>query len=335
MDEQEREQSVVLGVDAGAGAMKVFGLGGGLEVVSQVSVNGGQQTVKMMGLGLRRPPMNVRTPAGSFYVGPGAHDFGRPVENLDYDRLTGAPEMVALFYASLTQYIAKEPGAITGPVSLVVGLPLEPLTGEAEAVAANVAGVRKWMMGTHIWAADEHEYQVEIAEVKCTSQPVGALFDYLLDESGRFIAGRKAAFKKEVGIISIGFNTVELLVVRDRAPVQRFTAGTTSGVRRLLEIVNRDRMWSLGELDAQLRAKKLNVTDAFPVWAREVTGAIERQWGQAWKRFEVVLAVGGGAMLMDEVLLAKFGTKVAVPDVPVMAVARGLYKLAMSQTRKK
>ncbi|MBV5325060.1 MAG: hypothetical protein J0626_07230, partial [Rhodospirillaceae bacterium] len=31
-----------------------------------------------------------------FYVGVGAHDYGRPVENLDVDRFNGTPEMKAL-----------------------------------------------------------------------------------------------------------------------------------------------------------------------------------------------------------------------------------------------
>lgn len=114
------------------------------------------------------------------------------------------------------------------------------------------------------------------------------------------IPSRKSAFSGEVGVISVGFGTVELMVVRDRTPVQRFTSGSASGVRRLLEIVNGQHLYSLGEMDTQLRAGQLDVSTALPVWEREVTGVIEKQWGTAWKRFAVVLLMGGGSVLLHE-----------------------------------
>jgi hypothetical protein len=177
--------------------------------------------------------------------------------------------------------------------------------------------------------------QIEIAEVKITSQPVGALFDHLLDEQGHFIPDRKPAFKKEVGIISVGFNTVELLVVRDKNPVQRFTAGATSGVRRLLEIVNCGGMYSLGEMDSRLRAGHLNLAEALPVWEREVTGVISRTWGMSWKRFAAILLVGGGALLLKKTLPYRFNGKAYIPDEPVLSIARGLYKLGLFQANRK
>ena len=175
---------------------------------------------------------------------------------------------------------------------MMLGLPLEPLSGDEAPVT--VENARRWLKGTHTWEADGRQYTIEVADVKVTSQPVGAFFDYLLDDEGHFVPSRKTAFTQEVGIISIGFNTIELLVVRDKAPVQRFTAGTTSGVRRLLELVNQQRLYSLGELDVLLRAGKLDVRDALPIWEREVTGFIEQRWGTAWRRFAALLLVGGG-----------------------------------------
>ncbi|MBN1890434.1 MAG: ParM/StbA family protein [Thermoflexales bacterium] len=325
-------QPILIGVDQGMGAIKLFGAQGGLQVESQVSVDGSQRVARMMGLRSRKPPLQVSTSAGSFYVGPGAHDWGRPVENLDYERLTGAPEMIAMFYGCLARY-AQCYGPLDAPLAITVGLPLEPMSGDPAGVSANVEAVRRWMKGSHHWQADGISCQVEVADVKVTSQPVGALFDYLLDDGGALVPARKANLKKEIGIISVGFNTVELLCVRDKSPVQKFTAGATSGVRRLLDIVNAQRLYSLGELDAQLRAGQLDVSEALPVWAREVTGFVERQWGNAWRRFAVVLVVGGGAILLKDVLPQRFNGRAVVPDDPVLSIARGLYKLSLSQSR--
>lgn len=326
------QTNIILGEDLGMGANKLYGIQGGLQLPSLVSINGSQKVTRMVGLRSQKAPLHIRTKHGSFYVGSGAHDWGRPVENLDYDRLTGAPEMHALLYGSLTRFM-QQYGVLAKPLSLMAGMPLEPLSGPP--AKANVKAARKWMKGSHTWQADGKEYQVEISQVTVTSQPVGALFDYLLDEEGKFIQAHKKAFKQEVGIISVGFNTVELLVVRDKKPVQRFTAGTTAGVRRLLEIVNRNHLYSLGELDSQLRRGSLDVKDALPIWEREVTGVIDKHWGDAWKRFAIVLLVGGGAVLLKKTLPYRFNGKAFVPADPVLSIARGLYKLGKQVENRK
>ena len=327
-----KKKSIIIGKDMGMGAIKLSSVNGGYQLPSQVAVNGSQKVSNMVGLASQKAPLHIRMAQGSFYVGAGAHDWGRPVENLDYDRLTGAPEMHALLYGSLTGLI-KQYGPLDAPLSLLVGMPLEPLTGPD--AKENVKAVRKWMEGEHEWQADDQEYRVNIAEVAVTSQPVGALFDYLLDDDGRFIQGRKAAFNKEVGIISVGFNTVELLVVRDRKPVQKFTAGTTSGVRRLLELVNVDRMYTLGELDGQLRRGNLDVKAVLPIWEREVTGVINNHWGDSWKRFEKILLVGGGATLLKKTLPYRFNGKAFVPADPVLSISHGLRKLRVRVESRK
>jgi hypothetical protein len=324
---------IELGNDLGMGANKLFGEHGGLETIAQVSLNGGTHMGQFVGLGAQaKTPLHIQCASGSFYVGAGAHDWGRPVENLGYDQLMGAPGAIALLCASLTNYI-KRYGPFTAPIQMMVGLPIELLSGEE--AQANAAAVQAWLTGTHAWVADGQSYTAEIAEVKITSQPVGAMFDHMLDDAGKVRPSLKGLFAQEVGILSVGFNTVELLVVRDRKPIQRFTAGATVGVRRLLEIVNGQRLYSLGELDARLRAGQLDVSSALPIWERALMGQIEQQWGTAWRRFAAVLIVGGGAVLLRDTLPHRFGGKAIVPDNPVLSIANGLYKLALSQQGRK
>lgn len=316
------------GLDLGMGACKLYGPLGSIEMPSQVAI--WRDHARGLG-GMRnaRPPLKMELSTGqAFWVGLHAHQWGRPVENVDYDRLSGAPEMHAILYATLTQYV-KQFGAIGGPVGFHVGMPLEPLTGEN--AATTLTNVRGWMTGEHDWQAGGEAYQVQVQDVKITSQATGALFDYLLDERGKFIPSRKAHLKAEVGVISVGFNTVELLAIQNLAPVQRFTAGATSGVRRLLELVNGDGLYSLGELDTQLRAGSLDVHEALPVWGREVTGHIERVWGKSWRRFAQIVMVGGGAILLNGQLSTRFNGKGYLSDDPVLSIARGLYKLALMQ----
>jgi len=265
---------------------------------------------------------------GSFYVGDGAHEHGRPVENLDFDRLTGAPEMRVLLYAAMAQYQDAH-GPFDAALSLMVGLPLQMMTGDS--AKDYQRGVKRWLLGSHSFDVDGISHTVEVEEVRQTSQPVGALFDYVLNDKAEMIGDRGSALLDEVGVISVGFNTVELLVVKERGAVERFTAGNTNGVRRLLDLMNRDGLFSLGELDAKLRAGRLNaeVKQALPIWAREVNGEIEKRWGVSHRRFAKVLIVGGGALLLRDALTVQFAHKAWVPDDAVLSIARGLWKLSI------
>lgn len=317
-----------LGVDLGMGAIKLYGDKGGTQLPSFVAVGSGLQTARMAGFARQAPALQIKVGSQHYFVGLSAHDYGRAIENLDYDRLTASPEIVALFYGALTQYIQAY-GCLEQPLVCLVGMPLETLTEEQ--AKATAAAVRKWMKGDHTWQADGQCYEVQVEEIRVTSQPAGALFDYLLDDAGAFVAEHKPHMKKELGIISVGFNTIELLAVRDKATVQRFTTGSTVGVRRLIELINQDNHYSLGELDALLRSQTVDVSNVLPIWAREVNGVIERRWGQQWRRFERIIVVGGGALLLGDYLMGRFSGKTYLPEKPVLATARGLYKQAVAQ----
>lgn len=224
-------------------------------------------------------------------------------------------------------------GPITAAVSLVIGLPLQPLTGPQ--AAQNAEAARTWLKGTHEWQCDNKPFQITVSEVKIASQPSGALFDFLLDPQGQFVSERKKDFNGEIGVLSVGFNTLELLTIQNRAAIQGLSAGTTSGVRRLLELLNPEGLYSLGELDTLLRAGSLDIKTTLPIWWREVSGTIEKTWGARWKRFARILAVGGGVFLLREQLAAYFAGRAFIPDDPVLSISRGLYKLALMQSARK
>lgn len=211
----------VLSFDPGFGNIKVFGMQGPLVMQSSVAVGGGEMLQRMAGLRVVRPPLRVETSAGVFYVGDGAHDWGRPVENLDFDRLNGSPEMLALFLGAMARY-----GIAAEPITLIVGLPITTLMGEN--AQHTQEAVVSFLRGTHIWRADGVAQTITISQVRITSQPVGAMFDYLLTDEGEMPPDRRIAFKGEIGILGIGFNTLDLLVVRGGSPVQRFTLARLS-----------------------------------------------------------------------------------------------------------
>ena len=312
---------ISMGLDAGMGGIKLWSDQGGLEMLSQVAVNGSGHLEKMLGLKSDERPLLVSTSDGDFYVGAKSHNYGRPIENLDFDRLIGSPEMRALVYGTWSRYM-QEHGRFAVPLSLMVGLPLQTMGEDMKGYRKQM---RAWLAGPHRWDADDVEYTVMVERVRLTSQPVGALFDFVMDDAFELIHDRRGALTEEVGVISVGFNTLELMVIQDQVATERFTGGEKLGVRRLLDLVNPKRAYSLGELDQMLRSGSLKVKDKLPIWAREVNGHIEQIWGKALDRFAAVLVVGGGAMLLGDQLLLH-GKGVLAPE-PVMSISHGLWKL--------
>jgi hypothetical protein len=312
---------ISVGLDAGMGAIKLWSRGQGLDVLSQVAVNGSGHLEGQIGLKSEKRPLTVVTGDGEFYVGAKAHNYGREIENLDFDRLFGSPEMRALVYGSLTRCMEAH-GVFDAALSIMVGLPLQTM-GEDMKEARK--GLRSWLSGPHTWEADGTRYQVNVERVRWTSQPVGALFDFVLNDDLGIHEGRGNALTEEVGVISIGFNTVELMVIENQVATEKFTHGEKYGVRRLLELMDPKGHYTLGELDTKLRAGNLKYRDKLPIWARDVNGVIEKYWKNDFERFAAVLVVGGGAVLLGDHLNLR-GKRILL-DNPVMSIAHGLEKL--------
>jgi hypothetical protein len=222
----------------------------------------------------------------------------------------------------------------TKALNLYVGLPIAALTGDE--ATANQKAVQAFLGGGHVWRADSVEQQIEIGTVVVASQPVAAMFDYLLTDKGEMLPEQKMIFKKEIGILGIGMNTVDLLVVSNGAAVPARTLGKNAGVRRLLELANSGGLYTLAEMDDRLRAGSLDLITAAPTWSREVLGLIEQTWETAFRRFAAIVVVGGGAQIpaLRESLLKRFNGKAFIPDDPIIATARGLYKYALLKAAK-
>jgi hypothetical protein len=311
-----------LSIDFGAGNIKRYSAGGSAIIPSMVATVTGEQMGTVAGIKSTAAAAQVAINGYKFFVGAGAHNWGRPVENLDDSRFSsGSPELRALIYAALDG-VEQE-----NPLHVIVGLPQSAL--EASQAAATAEGLRAWMEGEHRWTLNNVPHVAQIEKVTISSQAGGALFDYCLDEAGKFTPDRRAKFREEIGIVSVGMNTLELLVVRAGQTINRFTSSRTAGVRRLLELADPRKLYSRGELDSRLRAKKLNTDSALPIWSAEVIGHIEQGWEGAHKRFASIVVVGGGAMLLKDDLTKFFNGRGFFPDDPVMSVARGLYKWAL------
>ena len=135
-------ETLILGQDLGMGSNKLYGSQGGLVLQSVVAAVTGQAVGSLLGFRTQKPPLKLYLDGTMFYVGPGAADWGQVIEHLDYDRLNGVPETRAVVYANLTRYL-HQMTVTQAYMNLIVGLPLEPLSGPAAQSTADA--VRAWL----------------------------------------------------------------------------------------------------------------------------------------------------------------------------------------------
>ena len=340
-------ENIYAGADMGMGAIKFWGPKGGVQVLSLVSSNGMARFDDLITGAAekksKQKPMEVISKFGSFYVGDNAHDYGDPLQNLAFERLAGTSEIHSIFFAALTRY-QIEYGKFNKPLSLMVGLPFQMMLG-ATSKEYKIA-VKKWMIGTHEWSADGVSYCVEVAEVNLKPQAQGIMFDYTYNIEGIMIPDRARYWVDETAGLSIGRKTIEFMLTRENSDIDRFTGGIEIGVTRLLEDLNRryevqlgcEKPYTLGELDMKLRNKRVEkemLKLALDDYSQRVSGAIEDRWGKYYKRFAAVLVVGGGAELLKTYMPQMLSSKAIVLDEPVMAISRGLYKMALKFKDKK
>ncbi len=306
---------ILVAADVGFGNAK--GVAGGKVVVlpSVVAVPAGDLGLAGIGMKTARRATRVTFDRGDFFVGPAARSWGRVVENLDFSRLA-SPEAEAIFYALMANLVPDGSEA-----RLVLGLPVPLLRDEAVARPL-LEALRSRLMREHRVQVNGRPFSFSIVGVRAAAQPVGAWADWALDEGGGW--AHRAARTALAAILDIGFNTLDLYGVRGGRLEPRLVGGDKVGVRRLLDLAASGEPYH--EAEEQVRLGK-TPDSAIATWLSEVLGTAERVWNGA--RLDLVLLVGGGAVVLREradAFRRAFRTEVVIPDDPVAANARGLWK---------
>ncbi len=339
---------MIIGLDPGFGGIKVAiiedGTLGTAHVPAVVGVGSTDLGLLSLGSLTRRPreekPYTVTLGDVSYLVGHNVHRYARPVERMDFHRLTGGPEIRAAVYVALAQVLPRQ--EVTVPILL--GLPVE-IMKDRETAQQVLRGIRSWLVGEHTFTVDGSTYRITVTEVRAMPQPAGTFFAWGLDDTGRWVRP-KNDLRVPVGIVDIGFNTLDLFAVENGQVVGQYTDGDTAGIRRATELLGTqvreryDVRLSRYEADGFLCHKRpvLHcaagavdlrplVRQALEVTASAILDFIESRWGNA-AQFQHVLFTGGGSALLRPWLEQRYPHGVVLPD-PVTANAVGFARYGM------
>lgn len=327
---------MIFGIDPGFGNIKLFNDDGGTIYASHASQFTGKRYDNLMDEAKKADFIQFNGRA--YFTGELAPLQGTPLGNLGFERLTdGAGEMKALLYGAFTRHM-HEYGLITDSIDAQVGVPAAML--DAKSQDETLSGLRAWLVGNHEWTANGDDYRINIRSIDVKSQATGAILDFGLTLTGATDAAHAGDVKKDVGVVSIGYNTVELAAASGANTMLTNMVGSdTYGVRRLLEALDGGDKSRLGFIDYKLRENRFNgeLAPARDAWGEQVKGYIGRYWGKEWRKLNRVIVVGGGATndLLRRDLDLFFVGKTYFPDDPIISIARGLYKRGVAIANKK
>lgn len=256
----------------------------------------------------------------------------------------------ALLYAALFNLLGE--GEHTA--RLVVGVPVAPLMGELSKVRAFARGVTRWVEGEHVFAVNGKEVAVTIVECLVRPQPIGAFYDYALNNNGGF---RLEDHNIDLwyAVIDAGSNTLDCTILRKDnrgvfGPDPDMTAGTKLGLSwasqqfatlikergqdieavtadaLLLQYikhgVKRGAIYTSAGLDVTALAQA-----ALDEWASQAVGFITRLWKDDHQAAVTLLTGGGAALLKPHI---NYRAVMVLSD-PITANARGLAKYAQRE----
>lgn len=251
---------------------------------------------------------------------------GSEKPSMSPERWLGGNEARAAFYAGMGAHLkgvkAKE------PISLYVGLPADITSVDRRAdTQRRVSG---WLCGDHSWDFNGKKVSIQVGSVTVRSQASGAIFDLIHTTSGEF--SRDVEYlDRGVGVLSIGFNTIELSGGMYGKSAANMMMSAPLGVQALLQQCATNKRAGLSMLDSALRSRRFggDFEAKRKKWAGNIVSAMETKWQTVMGSIERIMVVGGGAQHAELELREKFGNLLYIPPSPIFSVARGLYKMGV------
>ncbi|MTI71438.1 MAG: ParM/StbA family protein [Firmicutes bacterium] len=195
-------------------------------------------------------------------------------------------------------------------VNLVTGTPISDYRKQQEKVKEYIKGSYK----VNIKGYGEKE--MKIKEIYVVPEGAGAYFSQVLNNEGK--EENKELSKSKVGIIDIGFKTVNLAMFENLGFVDKESVTLNHGIHEAINSIykrlSRDTDITLVE------AEKITTGPEYERLAKKIKNGVNKFWGN--KPYKMFLC-GGGAHL-----LSKYFTDVEVIRNPEYANAEGYFKIA-------
>jgi len=185
------------------------------------------------------------------------------------------------------------------------------------------------------------EVILDIEEVICIPQGVGAFYDLLLDFKGQPANGE--LLQTRYGLIDIGGKTVDAFISQGDNPIRdsvtALSKGTSDSFKQVGEELDNapynliEKAYLSGREEVFWSGNYHQITekckDSLRNLAHDIYNEVEVKWARQIDRVEFILVCGGGAEALTKYLKELFSVKVDKVSNPQFANANGYFKLGV------
>jgi len=267
-----------------------------------------------------------------YYIGDIAFTQSAPRVTMNSDRFT-SQEGLALMMSALV-LIAK---CQTEEVRIVAGLPVNEYAGLKD----NYSDTLKDKHYAQLISPDGKEgefYRFDVDDVMILPQPIGTIFDKVLDNTGEL--ADKALAGGRVAVLDIGKHTVDLALTDalqfvDRSSISFNDVGLFDAFKDLsLALKEEGYDIPADSLEPYVRgSRKLDCLpvlkeQSFATQADKVISRVLNTWPDLWT-FDKIYITGGGAITLGDYIASGLNSdKVEVCSNPTFTNCRGYHKFA-------
>ncbi len=312
----------IFGIDVGFGFTKATD---GKEFVIFKSLLGEATDIQFqMNMGTRSflDHLHVSINGQSFFVG----DFADQQSNvrqftLDQDKLVS--EFVKILALTALSNLTEK----YVPVNIVSGLPVSYYKDYHKKFMKEVKGHHDIVF--HHQDGSTTTRRLNVNKVRMMPQPLGSVFNLLLDENGTI--ANKELTKQKIGVVDIGFQTTDFSVFDKLRYVERGSSTTDTGISKMFGVIAKKlradcgvsvelyRMYKAVETGfIKIRGKEYNISGlrdrVYAHAAGIIANEINRLWADDWDMDAVILTGGGSVELAKFLQPLIDGNVVPIPS---------------------
>lgn len=266
--------------------------------------------------------LHVTIDGKSYFVGEYASTQSMVREfTLDQDRMVS--DFVKILALTAAGIFYEE--GIT--LNIISGLPVAYLSHDHENFAKSLEGEHNIIYNYPDGRKDSKT--LKINTVQLMPQPLGSVFNILMDESGRVV--NREIQNQKVGVIDIGFKTTDFTVFDHMKYIERSSSTTDLGISRcFLAIAEKLKKESGVQVELyrlfdaidsghiKIKGKEYNIANlrdrVFENAAREIMSSMERLWRDEWD-IDYAVLTGGGSKALYEYLAPLLNLDVLPIDI--------------------
>ncbi len=200
------------------------------------------------------------------------------------------------------------------PVNIVTGLPVGFYREYHQRFAKLLKGQHEITFQKNDGSSEN--CRLNIGNLRIIPQPLGSIFNLLLNDSGK-IVNRELA-KQKIGVIDIGFRTTDFCIFHGLQYVERGSSTTDTGIAKSFGVIAKKlrdeckvnvelfRLYNAIESGfIKIRGKEFNIAkirDAvFSHAASIIASDVDRLWADDWD-IDAIIISGGGSMELSKYL---------------------------------